>query len=232
MRTLLIRSLLLSLATAASVAVVPTAVEAADAADAAATVSRRAGDFVKTDKSCNYKRYHNHFTVRVKRNAPLVTHVSNYVFGPHYDRTVTKSSKFNDRATSGWHADATVKAESGGLSKLVAKAEVTIGGGYQKSTSHTSTSSLTVRDHITNPTNRNQQWVFYKGVMFAKGQYRWYQCHQFYVDGQSYGYFRVVYYPGSWRTYAVDGGGAASCSAGTAGLGRIAKAAMRIGCKA
>lgn len=231
MRPLLIRSLLLAVATSSAVVAAPVAVDRAHA-ETSVSVSHRATAFTDTGKSCNHKRYHNHFTVRVARNAPLVTHVSNYVFGPHYDRTVTRSSRFNDKATSGWHADGIVKAESGGLSKLVAKAEVTIGGGYQKTTSHTSTTSSTVRDHITNPTNRNQQWVFYKGVMFAKGQYRWYQCHQFYVDGQSYGYFHVVYYPGTWRTYAVDGGGAASCSAGTAGLGRIAKAAMRIGCQA
>ena len=96
----------------------------------------------------------------------------------------------------------------------------------------TTSKSIKVTEYISNPTKRNQQFVFYKGYTKASGRFVKYVCRIYYLPGQNYGPAFVPTTSGTWRSFAVPGEGAIRCGAGTTNLGALARAALRIGCAA
>lgn len=232
MHRLLARGVLLVVLAAPASVALPTGSAEAHTADAAraSVVAAKSGG-VKTKKSCKPGKYKPNYKIVSSSFRPMVTHVSTYGIGPGVNRKVTKSSAYSETASSKVTFSSEVSAETGGFAKVIAKASVKVGFGLEKTKTHTSTKSVTVEDYVANNTRKNKQYVFYKGVSFAHGKYRYYRCVFYYVNGQSYGYARVTYYPGKWQSYGVPGDGALRCGAGTKNIGALGREALT-NCKA
>lgn len=219
MRRLVIRTLATALATSAMV-IVPLTVTAPAEAD------------VKTDRACKVGEYKTNYRITSSYRAPAITHIKTWGVGPGGTRTVTREVAFNQQISAAVKYTSGGSVEAGLPGKILGKAEAHMSLELAANGSRTKSGTSTVTDTVSNKTNRNVQYVFYKGVTKANGSFRKYYCKFYYLPGVNYGYARVTYKPGKWRSYAIPGEGAVRCGAGTSGLGALARAALKLGCPA
>ena len=187
---------------------------------------------VKTDKPCQTDRYKTNYRIVTAAKQPRITHLSTYAIGPGGTRTTTKTAAFAKRISAAATFASEASVEASGAAKVMAKASAKVSMSLKAAGSRTSKKSQSITETVSNNTRHNVQYVFYAGVSGANGKFRKYYCKFYYVDGQSYGYARVTYKSGKWRSYAIPGEGAVRCGSGTKGLGALAKAAMKLGCRA
>ena len=225
-------ALVLAVGTTAT-AVPASASASASAESSAAAPAARAASKVKTKKACNPQRYKVRHTLESLTTEPVITHINTVGISPGNGQRITEKVFFNRRAVTTINLDARVSVKTGALGSLAAKASAEVGVGFRRTTGKTKKTTSKVTTTVSNPTKSNKQFVFYKGATQAKGRFREYRCDAYYASPDSTNvYFRVTYYPGTWKSYAIAGSGALRCGGGTKGLGELAKAALRIGCKA
>lgn len=184
---------------------------------------------VVVDKTCSPHKYRTHYKIVRSYRAPAITHIKTVGISPGGSRKVSKTVNFQTRVSAAVNYSSSTSVSAG---KVLAKASAKVNMSLKASGSHTRSGSSTVSDRVVNRTRHNVQYVFYKGVTKANGSFRKYRCQHYYMPGQNYGYYKITYTPGRWRSYAIPGEGAVRCGAGTKNLGSLAKAALRLGCRA
>lgn len=225
-RTLSIAGITGALALAATVVPVTQAV----AADDPGVRAERAATEVKTTKRCRPGRYSTRYKIMTARQAPKVTHVAAHTLPPSGSHRETRRSKFHQRlsATAKLNGDFSIGAS--GVFKILVKAEKRLNVSLKAAGARTTRKDVRITRTISNPTNTNKVFVFFRGWTKASGRFRQYFCKIYYLPGQNYGPAYVTYRPGKWRSYRVRGEGAPRCGAGSGGNALVA-AALRIGCK-
>lgn len=183
-------------------------------------------------KACNPKTYSTRYTIVTATKAPAITHLTTYAIGPGVSRTVTKGVEKQTVISAAVTYNSKVSVEASLPAKILVKAGAEVNLTLQASGSHTAKSNSSVTEAVSNKTTRNVQYVFYKGVTKANGQFQKRTCSYYYFPGKNYGYYRVRVKDGKWRSYAIPGEGAVRCGSGTTGLGTLAKSALRLGCPA
>lgn len=216
---------LLSLAPAASAQ----ADVGATGRDTSSSVAQRGNGEVKTNKSCRPGRYETRYRITSAHRAPRITQIKAYYLPPSGRRKTTKWASFYVRLKSSVKLNSSTSIGASGVAKVLAKAETEVNMQLKAAGEVTARGSVKVTDWISNPTNQNKKFVFFKGWEHASGGFRQYFCKIYYLPGQSYGPAFVTYRPGKWRSYNISGQGALRCGAGAPDNG-LGKAALRIGC--
>jgi hypothetical protein len=184
---------------------------------------------VKTNKSCRPGRYNPSYRIRTAHEAPAVTHVRSHGIAPGGSRTVTRTAAFQQRLSANARFKYGSEVGASGVAKVLLKAEAKLNVQLAARGSKTTTNNVTITDVVSNPTNSNKIFVFYRGYTNATGAFRYYFCKIYYLPGQNYGPPFVTYRIGKWSSYRVMGEGALRCGAGSGG-NALAAAALRIGC--
>lgn len=195
------------------------------AAASPASASEPAG-WVNTGKACNWQTYKSHYTAAVSSKAPAVTHIQTFGMPPSASHTVTKTVHHSTTLSAAVNYNTSTSVGAEGAAKILVKASAEVHFGLKASGSHTTSTSTTVTDVISNPTSHNANFVFYAGWTKVTGSFRYYFCEE---QSSPRHTWHVYYKPGKWRSYGIYGEGAVRCGAGGT-LNALQKAALRIGC--